>query len=307
VRFLLNAVGKAFGHKETLVDLLRASLARVEMPRPYSIIHASDLTSDGFCPRAVALLELLGKERKPRYVNAALAATYDVGHMTADLVRTRWLRGRVVGDWYCDSCGLFKSFQRAPDPVESMVHVHAWRYKEVKFWSPEYKFEGSLDAIVDLGGPKLVACELKIIDKDEYRKLAAPYAEHRLRTNLYLRLVEYSDHPHRGEVDTSRGKVLYVMRGFGLKNGDVNEVLPFREFDVYRDDADTDRLVAESEAIDVFRQTGVVPVGKCDVSYCPRAKVCPVVTECFSGKFQPKYPLPNSAYEATLGTASQNK
>lgn len=268
----------------SLVTLLKSNMEGLQADRGHERVHASDITKPHFCPREVLLLDTLKKNRPPRWVDAALRATFDVGNVTADLVREKWLGKDVFGDWSCRICGLFVGFARKPDALylsTTPCSKHDWRYCEMRFESP-LGFEGSLDAVVDLGLPKLTLVEIKIIKPEEFEKLTAPLAEHRVRTNLYMRMVESASSD--GRIDCQSAKVLYVSRGYGKKHPH-HGVMPFREFDVARCDADLDAPLKRAAAVRDGRKLNVLPERVCAVSYQPEAKSCSVVNECFSGKF----------------------
>jgi hypothetical protein len=142
--------------------------------------------------------------------------------------------------------------------------------------------------------------EIKTIKGDDFKTLAAPLAEHRLRTALYLRIVSQSDHVMAGHVDDQVATVLYLSKGHGiadpsLKAMGVNESLsPFKEFQVYRDDAMTDPLVKSAAAYTAWRkgQEGM-PAGVCASMTDKRAKTCQVAQYCFGGLFPPGTPNAN--------------
>jgi hypothetical protein len=125
--------------------------------------------------------------------------------------------------------------------------------------------------------------ELKIINTKDFEELAAPLAEHRIRTAMYLELIENSLHPHRDKVDTSVGSVLYVSRGHGKKHPEYNKVLPFKEFLVERDDAALTPYFARAAEVQSYVKGGSIPARPkaCDTSFCKMANNCPLQGKCW--------------------------
>lgn len=292
--FLTKAVEKAFGHKTSIIAVLVENLSKPQLPRSHKEIHASDITKDFFCPRMILLLDALNLHKKDEYPDPAMAATWDVGNMTADLVRENWLGDVAIGNWTCLKCGTSYTLSRKPPIKELTVNcLHVWRYREMQFVSESLGFEGSLDVLLDLGGPKYMVCELKIMAPEHFAKITAPLAEHRLRTNLYMRLVESSGSSFGYDrINTQRAKVLYVSRGYGKKHEATGIILPFKEFDVERNDDDLKVPLERALEVKTSRKLNILPARVCSVSYAPEAKGCPVAQQCFSGKYQTGATLP---------------
>lgn len=310
--WLKQTVQEALGPKESLIDVIRKNLSGKRPARSHRTVHASDLTKEHFCPREVALLDITKGERKPQSLDVATALTFDIGDATSDLVRGKWLGNRSIGDWECVGCGAVRRFTVRPspdslgndDPAINCVtqkRDHFWRYHEVRFVSQTYAFSGGIDTIVDLGAPKLTVTELKIMAPTEFDKLAGPLAEHRVRTSLYMKLIEDSDHPERQKVNVSTARVLYVSRGHGKKHPDYNEILPFKEFEVERDDSQPGVVKALDRAkkVKLFRDKGLMPEQVCTTTWGPIAKCCPAVIPCFSGKYPASSPLQPTGGSAT--------
>jgi hypothetical protein len=166
--------------------------------------------------------------------------------------------------------------------------AHVWEYREVSVFSKELGISGSLDVLLDLGTPRYMMVELKIISPEEFATLVAPLPEHRVRTALYLKLMADSDHPYKEKFNLHEARVLYVSRGYGKMNQEFGEVLPFREFVVKRDDASIADLLERARGLQDFRQKGVMPVGVCSTAVEKRAQKCSVCKACFSGDYPPK-------------------
>lgn len=286
VTFLKKAVEEATAPQKSIIDVLKKNLGGYKPERSHKTVHASDITKTDFCPRQFALLHLLDMKKKDRYISAALQATFDVGNVTSDLFREKWAGQSAIGNWRCVKCDSMVTFKQKPLNVPCKHGGKCdWRYEEVNFVCQETQVSGSIDVIMDLGAPKLFLVELKIIKPDDFEKLAAPLAEHRIRTNLYMRLAEKSNNVFGGRVNVQQARVLYVSRGYGKKNADHNEILPFKEFTVERDDDALVPYLNRAKMVRIFKETGAIPLGVCKTSMDTPAKGCSVAKSCFSGKF----------------------
>ena len=294
VSWLKTATLNVSKPKFSVIDTLKKSVGGYQPPRPMSTVHASDITKADFCPRHWALLELLDKEneKKGMYVGTALQATFDLGNAIAGVVINKWLRDYAVGHWKCRRCHTFRTFQKYPGQNSCLKGMQCdWVYEEVVFKSPVLGVSGSIDVILDLGGPKYHPIELKIMAVKEFEDLVAPLAEHRIRTNLYLKLIDEDvEHPEwTSKIDTMMGKVLYVSRGFGKKHPVYNEILPFKEYDVVRSEDGLSEIAVRATLLKDFRADKTkIPVGICATPLSKYAEKCNTCMECFSGKFPPK-------------------
>lgn len=286
VTFLKAAVQDALGPKKSIIDIMRKELGGYQPARSHETVHASDITKPDFCPRQTALLTILKLKKKDEYISTALQTTFDIGNQIGDLFCEQWAGQHVWGNWRCCKCDSLVTFKQKPLNVPCKHGGKCeWKYEEVKFISQKYQVSGSLDAIMDLGAPKLFVTELKIIAVDAFEKLVAPLAEHRIRTNLYLNLVENSSSAFNGRINTQEARVFYISRGFGKKHPEYNEILPFKEFKVERDDSSLAPYLKKAEEVVVFKKTGAIPHGICKTSMDSPAKKCSVCKQCFSGKY----------------------
>lgn len=284
---------------------LHRSLAGWEDARCHKTLHASDMTRDeGFCPREFALHDALNTKRRGQFIGTSLRTTFDMGDMLSDLVREKWAVHKTVGTWRCLKCGSLHQFCKYPkicntkqlDPngnVVSTCNSRVFRYKEEQFIVPSISASGSLDMLYDAGLPKLIPVELKSIDKDQFKALVAPHAEHSWRSNLYQRLIANSLHPQKDHIDQKRMLVLYVCKGYGVKDETIKpagikdtEFSPFKEYWVQRDDKLTNDIWKKAEALKKYRsKEGGMPQGICDNSYCKRAMSCSALKPCWSGNY----------------------
>jgi Holliday junction resolvase-like predicted endonuclease len=248
-------------------------------------LHASALTNQTlkFCPREVALLDVTGKTPKASYINAPLRVAFDQGQSLHDLFNNKWMRHRAWGFWVCehnDDPNILVPPAFGPAPKGPLPCGCIARYKEVTVqWN---NVTGSIDSIVSMNG-RLVPVELKSMDKDQFKTLEAPLAEHRIRSNLYLFLFKAMELDH---IDTDVMKVLYISKGYGAKD-DAGKITPFKEFDVaYNHNTITDYLKKAGE-VTFWRSSKSMPQPICSNSMAPRVKQCSCAVECFSGKYPP--------------------
>lgn len=288
VTFLKSLVQESLGPKKSIIEVLRKNMGGYQPARSHETIHASDITKDDFCPRQTALLTLLNEKKKDEYLSTALRATFDNGNALGQLFCEQWAGQSIVGTWKCRRCGATSTFTKKP--VEHLCDANTntecdWMYEEVRFKDTKYHISGSLDAIMDLGAPKLFVTELKTIAADAFEKLAAPLAEHRIRTSLYLHLVENSDSAFSGQINHYEARILYICRGYGKKHPEYGEILPFKEFKIERNDSTLTPYLQKAAQIRIYKETGKLPHGICSTSMDAPAKKCSVCKACFSGKY----------------------
>lgn len=267
--------------------LIHASLAKFEQGRSLSKLHASDLTKEDhpFCPRERVLLLLTRKQPKPQYINTSLRITFQMGSSLQQLLNEVWLPDAMVGNWVCGSCGDVRSLSKRPRGHCGRQGIHCqWGYEEVRVIDAQTGTSGGLDALIDVGEPALRLLEVKSLDKDYFKALKAPMAEHLLRTQLYLSLVARSE--LASAINCKLGHILYISKSYGFKDDEISDGFsPFKEFTVPRNDQAVAYLLAMALAVENFKTTGGIPDGICPTSMVGRASHCPVVKECFSGMY----------------------
>lgn len=286
----------ANNHKVKLVkDMIHQRLCGWEKPRPHGTIHASELMKElEFCPREWALLDLKQGKKKDQFVGTALRLTFDHGRSVEKAMRNDWLRDVAVGRWKCTSCGLIHPVFGKEPKGSCSCGRRAWEYDEARFTSASSGISGGLDLFIDMGEPKLRIVEIKTMDKDEFKKLEAPLAEHKFRTSLYMRLAEESADEVSQRVNTSFSTLLYVTKSFGFKDLTLKAAgikdspfSPFKEFIIKRDDSLTTTPVARATVLHRWRTNGMkgMPCGVCTSGLSKRAQQCSCVGACFSGSF----------------------
>lgn len=269
--------------EKTIISTLIKNMGKYYPERSHKTVHASDVTKPEFCARRIRLMDIGNVKVEDSYISTALRATFDIGSMVGDRLVEHWMGDRAHGFWVCPVCE--KQSQFGPKPEAFCCSKTAgWKHKEVNFFGESSAISGSLDLIADLGGPKLKVVELKTIKPDDFDKLAAPLAEHRLRTRLYLKLIEDSTNPIRFKLDTDSAKILYVSKGFGKLHPDYGQYLPFKEFEVQRDDESIASYLQNGVDVKEHREANSIPVKKiCDSIACKEAKGCQVKAACWSG------------------------
>jgi hypothetical protein len=246
--------------------LLHAKLAGVEPARTHFPLRASTLLKKDreFCPREHALLDLgLGKMHG-EFVGTSLRHTFNHGKDTEKRVRNVYLRKEAVGLWKCRVCRhVHHIFGNCPDPAPcpKCGHKFHWEYVEPEFTDPDTMVQGHIDILLKFQQkPKLHMVELKTMAPDEFKTLAAPLAEHRQRTALYLQLTARSSWEHAQRVDTSEASILYISKGYGCKDNTLRDhgikdmpMSPYKEFIIKRDDTLNVTPLAKARVIKVWR------------------------------------------------------
>src|ERR1043165_1796852 len=281
-----NAIHQAQKPKHSIISVLKAHLGGMEHARPREEVHASDITADDFCPRQWALLDL--QEAKPahRFVPVALAVTFDMGNEAERLLVEEWGGDRVIGNWRCRYCGDQRTMVPHPDGCCKDGRKHWWQYVQIRIEAPEYGVSGGMDALFNVGASSLLIVEVKTLNPTDFDKIVVQIPEHRYRTNLYMKLAAESHSPYKDKINTTEARVLYISRGYGIMNAQWNEILPFKEFEIKRDDASLTPLLQRAKALKIFRATKQgMPSGICDTAQDKYAKKCGVCVECFSGQY----------------------
>lgn len=291
--WLRNAIHKAAKPKHSVIGVLKQQLGGPQHGRSMKIVHASDVTRIEFCPRRWALFELLGKDPPLQTVATAMDVTFRLGKTIESLLIEEWSGDAAIGNWKCRWCGEQRTMVPKPDGHCSKIspRKHWWQYVQMVVEAPAYGIQGAPDVLFNIGAPQLVVTEIKIMAPAEFDTLLVPLPEHRLRTSLYLWIIEHSQHPYRDKINLHESRVLYVSRGYGKMNAEWNEILPFREFVVKRNDLDLNEFLKRAAALKAFRVTGLMPQGICSTALDKTAKKCSVMHQCFSGDYAAgKYP-----------------
>jgi hypothetical protein len=296
VTFLKKA--KDLQPKRTAKFFLHHHLAGFDKARSMKVLHSSELTKpEGFCPRSYALHDATGIKPKDRWLSTSEQVTFQMGRdLEHNVVNWFGDTGRSVCHWKCLACGTMHMFQLRPS-VCAQCNSTRFDPNEARFESAITGASCGVDMLLALGGGKYVVHELKTIDKEEFKALVAPLAEHRLRTNFYLRIVGESASPWAAQVDSSRAYILYVSKGGygcadpGLKQSGIKEQFsPFKEFEIARNDAQTEDLARRAKVVKDYRAGAVgMPCGICPSALTKRAAQCTWKNACFGGEHPPVY------------------
>lgn len=283
--WLYNALHKPTHPKQSIIGVLKQQLGGASPGRSMQTLHASDVTKVDFCPRKWAFFDLFEKQPAMDRVSTAMDVTFRMGSVTERLLVEEWGGDAVVGNWRCRWCGESRTMVPHPHGHCATGKPHWWQYRQLVVDAAAYGLQGGIDVLFNIGAPQLVVTELKTLNPHEFETMVVPLPEHRLRTNLYLRILEESQHPFREKICLTEARVLYISRGYGKLNKDWNEILPFREFVVKRNDADLAEFLKRAQALQMFRTQGLMPAGICHTALDKYAKNCSVCKACFSGTY----------------------
>ena len=309
LKFIKKKVEKTTG----LRKLLHRQMADAAEPgRPLTRVHASDVTysSRPFCPRERAYL-IRDKKKPPNgRISTSEVVTYGIGHAVEDMIIASFVEmGMAVGDWKCGHCGKFFKFCKRPPKCDQCGDKRL-EYVECRITSPVTGISCGIDLILDFPGDNLhTMVEIKTMDKDQFKQLVAPLAEHTTRTRLYMRSAAESqnlpDQQFTNLLRTDRAFILYSTKG-GYGNA-CEEVptwefwdapfSPFKDFIIERNDKSLDSVVEPAlvykmwkEAHEAWLASGqegdppLLPPRICASSLDKRAKQCSCTAPCFFKK-----------------------
>lgn len=296
MKFIKRAKNKSAGQDcDDLMYHLHKALAGHDPARTTKRVHASELFHKDreFCPREFALLDKLNKTRPDEFVSAASRYTFDAGNWHGNwLVHKLADKGLVLGDWQCRHCAHMYELQDRPDKCTKCKHKH-FDHIEHRFKSLTSDVSCGVDVIRKTVSGKYRAVEIKSMKKEEFSALAGPLAEHKIRTNLYMRIIEDSSDPVRHKMDTKKAEIVYVLKGGWEKfqkpkewRFEDDQYTVFKVFEIERDDTKTQTKFEHAIRLKEFREGKKgIPLGLCSSRYCQRAENCAVKQECFSGKY----------------------
>lgn len=273
---------------------LHKRIAGEDLPRSPKTVHASQLDADKdpLCARYRAYLDLKQVEEKARWVNTSPAVTFHIGRVLQESVLELWLPHMVMTDWKCRMCGFVFQFRKRPGYCE---HCNYSKFEalEMRFTSLESGVSGGIDFVADFGSLPYRVVEIKTMDKEEFKELKAPLAQHKLRTNLYMRLIEESDSPYKDAINIQQATILYISKGgWGCKDEQITQqwklrdaaFSPFKEFSVDRDDVATEPYLKHPRLLKAWRENkGELPERLCCDEHDKRGKYCPAYKLCFGG------------------------
>lgn len=276
----------------TLRKYLHDNMGKLEDGRSRRIIHASSVTQETYCPRAEAIRDL---ERihtdDGMMIDTCLRYTFSYGRYVEYEFYHHWAKDIIIGDWQCTHCNHMIYFSKYPIACGE-CGGKIFDYKEVRFKSEISGIECGVDAIILFPGENLYrTVELKTKARDPFRDMKGPDSEHRIRTNMNLRLIDESNHPHKDKINTQTATVLYFIKGHGakdptlLREGIKDSLTPMKDFTIIRDDKQSEIEYNRGKSLFEFRQTGVMPRGINKNMNCEHAGECIVKNSCFSTKY----------------------
>lgn len=296
MQFIKNAIKQhgAKGAKYVLHQQMRGW----QPGRSHKVVHASSVTKGGtgeFCPREYAIRDVKEHKTPDEFLDTSHAMTFDIGRMVERRIIERLSdAGAAITNWRCETCKW--PHDRCKRPQECVkCGCKMLKPEEIRLQSPISGISGGVDVFLQTGEPLLRITEIKTMAPEEFKKLVAPLAEHKLRTALYLRLAAESDDPWKHRINLQQANVLYVSKGgFGTLDPSLQQLglkdkfSPFKEFVVSRDDSLTETLHQRSVRLKQFRE-GLkgMPVGICPTAFAKRAQACICTAACWSGEYPP--------------------
>jgi hypothetical protein len=287
----------------SLKYLLHSHLSGPQPGRPLKNVHASSLTKpEGFCPRYYALHDVTQVKVGQEWLSTSESVTYGIGNDLQDsLVHTFADMGLAIGHWKCLACDKVQEFCKRPAKCPK-CGCRGFKPQEVRFESAVSGASCGVDMLLSLKTPKLIPVEIKTMDKEQFKGLVAPLSEHRLRTNLYLRIIGESGHSWSNLVSSQKAKLLYTTKGgYGCADPELkkwglsDQYSPFKEFDISRADAQTEEQTKRAKVVKDFREGKIeMPCGICSTATAQRAKSCSIRKICFSGDHPPKHEWRNA-------------
>jgi hypothetical protein len=274
-----------------LKEYLHKNLAGFQKARSRKNIHASSVTKTDieYCPREQGIMDILGLKDKDEFIGTSLNYTFQYGRWAESAVQNEWMADIAFGDWKCNVCGEVHSARMKPKKC-GCGHSN-FSYKEMRVLDPS-GMSGGVDLFVKFPHKKkLTLLEIKTMDKDQFKTLLAPLAEHRTRTNLYLNAIERSSEDWAHKVNTKSAIILYICKGFGFKDEEVKQYgdapfSPFKEFEI-NSNLDTVQVYFDKaqQLTDFRTNVAPLPKGVCETLTCKRAKTCRVSSQCFTGEY----------------------
>ena len=185
--------------------------------KKYTVPRMSSLNKT--CLREIILGHKLGM-RKYEYVDANGSVIFDIGNELHRVVQnhSRYLGDKIYGRWKCLACNTILNKQLMPKPPECTVcgaNHNAIQYEE-KFLYIKW-LTAHPDAYVMSPTTKkhLIVGEIKTIDKDAFKDLVAPIADHVYQVNGYMLLSEIISKQEHWEIpfNSDEAYIYYFSKG----------------------------------------------------------------------------------------------
>ncbi|QNJ59204.1 rubredoxin-type fold protein [Vibrio phage vB_ValS_PJ32] len=274
-----------------LITELHCTMSGHDPDRPYTRLHASDVTNQDieFCPRERALLIATKAEKNTRYISTETRTYFDVGECYHDLVREKWGANVSFGNWLCLACLHVAEASYKPDECPKCSSKYL-RYEELRVKSADTSISCGIDwQVFHHKLDQAIPYEIKSINADEFKKLVAPHAEHRIRTKLYLHSIANPTKPEKvNHLRTDVAGIIYVSKGAPDEgeylggSGFKEKKTPFKEYMIQRDDAEIEDYLNKGRQLKRFLEGGPLPEKICKASSEKRAEACRMCAQCWS-------------------------
>ncbi|WYC17954.1 rubredoxin-type fold protein [Vibrio phage vB_VneS_J26] len=274
-----------------LITELHCEMSGHDPDRPYHRLHASDVTNQDieFCPRERALLIATEAEQKTRYISTETRTYFDIGEAYHDLVREKWGVGVSYGNWACLGCKHIVQRSSKPDACPKCGNKNL-KYEELRVKSADTSISCGIDwQVFNHKLDEAIAVEIKSINADEFKKLVAPHAEHRIRTRLYLHSIANAEKPEETDhIRTDLAMIIYVSKGAPDEgeylggSGFTEKKSPFKNFIIKRDDIEIEDYLNKGRQLKAFLAGGNLPEKICKTSSDKRAASCAMCDQCWS-------------------------
>lgn len=293
MRFSDKAASLNISNEFCLVSELHTLMGGYDADRPYTRLHASDVTDqeNEFCPRERGLLITTKAERNKRFISTETRTYFDVGEAYHDLIREKWGLRVSLGNWKCLSCDHIHEAMKKPNSCHNCGR-HYFEYQEQRVRSKTTAISCGIDWQID--SPKLkqpTIVEIKSMAADEFKKLVAPFAEHRIRTKLYLYALNDAAHPEKVEhLNKDNAIIVYVSKGAPVEEegesyvcgaGFEEKKTPFKVFLIERDDGEIQPYLDKGIELKKYLNGGKLPERICKTPKDPRATNCKMCDLCW--------------------------
>lgn len=195
-------------------------------------VHPSEMAKDDWCPRR-AWLRITEAEPNKKKANASskMEMVFQEGHDIHDKWQT-WIAKSdgldLFGMWKCPHCdAVTASWQSELDDADvgwcyGPDTSHEWEYREVPFYSGDYRIMGHADGMVNLPDDKTVLIEIKSIGigtlRFEMPDLYYDYINGMSVADVWMRIKRpFPSHMRQGQI--------YLWLAREQYNENINEIV----------------------------------------------------------------------------------
>ena len=123
----------------------RRERSLLEPPRPTDVLHPSEISQDGWCPRAAYFK--LKSPPPPDYISPRMQNVFDYGHDVHEAIQADLAdMGKLEGFWRCRTCG--QKFYRQGRAVCRACNGTSCKYLELALSDPELMISGHTDGLL---------------------------------------------------------------------------------------------------------------------------------------------------------------